>query len=157
MRKTLMLFLLLVGASASAENMTTNKKNVVLWYEAFDKQKPALIDQILSEQWEDIPAAPGQQPGREFAKKIVAELWATFPDFSIKIKDVIAEGNKVVVRSEISGTQKAPFMGFPVTNRRLIIQAIDIHEFKNGKIVRSWHVEDWMSGLRQLGVFGKQP
>jgi len=24
---------------------------------------------------------------------------------------------------------------------------IDIHEFKDGKIVRSWHIEDWMSGI----------
>jgi hypothetical protein len=24
-----------------------------------------------------------------------------------------------------------------------------------GKIVRTWHTEDWMSGLHQLGVFDK--
>src|SRR6266566_4846430 len=26
---------------------------------------------------------------------------------------------------------------------------------QDGKIVRTWHTEDWMSGLRQLGVFEK--
>jgi len=30
-----------------------------------------------------------------------------------------------------------------------------VHEFKDGKIIRTWHTEDWMSGLRQLGVFEK--
>jgi hypothetical protein len=33
--------------------------------------------------------------------------------------------------------------------------AIDIHEFKDGKIVRTWHSEDWMTGLHQLGFFEK--
>lgn len=61
--------------------------------------------------------------------------------------------NKVVVRSEIAGTQRASFMGFPAKSRRMAIQAIDIHEFKDGKIVRTWHTEDWMTGYQQLGIF----
>ena len=39
--------------------------------------------------------------------------------------------------------------------RKMDIQVVDIHEFKDGRIVRTWHTEDWMSGLRQLGVFEK--
>lgn len=71
------------------------------------------------------------------------------------IQDVLQDGNKVVVRSEISGTQTLPFMGVPARQRKLAIQAIDIHEFKDGKIVRTWHTEDWMTGLLQLGAFEK--
>ena len=48
------------------------------------------------------------------------------------IQDVLQDRNKVVVRSEISGTQKAPFMGPLPKNRKVLIQAIDIHEFKDG-------------------------
>ena len=59
------------------------------------------------------------------------------------------------VRSRISGTQRGALMRFPVKNREMSIQAIDIHEFKDGKIVRTWHTEDWTSGLHQLGVFDK--
>ena len=61
----------------------------------------------------------------------------------------------MVVRSEISGIQTKPFMGIPARNRKLVIQAVDIHEFKDGKIVRTWHTEDWMTGLHQLGAFEK--
>jgi hypothetical protein len=35
------------------------------------------------------------------------------------------------------------------------IQLVDIHEFKDGKISRPWHTEDWLSGLRQVGIFEK--
>ena len=85
----------------------------------------------------------------------MAELTNTFPDLKITIQDILQDGDKVVVRSEISGTQKAPFMGSPSKNRKLLIQAIDIHEFKDGKIVRTWHSEDWMTGLHQVGFFDK--
>jgi hypothetical protein len=46
-------------------------------------------------------------------------------------------------------------MDFPSTNRELTIQVVDIHEFKDGKMVRTWHTEDWMTGLRRSGVFEK--
>ena len=48
---------------------------------------------------------------------------------------MLQEGNKVIVRSRISGTQRGALMGFPAKNRKMSMQAIDIHEFKDGKIV----------------------
>ena len=125
---------------------------VRLWYDAFHKNDPSLLDRILADQWVDIPPAPGQLPGPQGAKQILIELRMAFPDLTIEIRDVVEQGNKVVVRSEIAGTQQAPFLGHASKGRKLTIQAIDIHEFQNGKIVRTWHTEDWMSGLHQLGI-----
>ena len=71
----------------------------------------------------------------------------------LTIKDILQDGNKVVVRAEMSGTQRAPFMEFPSKQRAMNIQVVDIHEVKDGKIIRTWHTEDWLTGLRQLGVF----
>ena len=132
--------------------MNTYKKDITLWYDAFNNNDATLLDKILSESWVDIPPAPGQPAGPAGAKQILAELTRTFSGLKITIQEILQDGNKVVVRSEISGTQKAPFIGFPSKNRKLAIQAIDIHEFKDGKIVRTWHSEDWMTGLHQLGA-----
>jgi len=137
------------------ENMNTYKKDVALWYEAFNQKDPALLDRILSEDWVDIPAAPGQPPGPEGMKHIFVELTTTFPDFKATIKEILQDGNKVIVRSELTGTQKGSFMGSPAKDRTLSIQAVDIHEFKDGKIIRTWHTEDWMTGLHQLGILEK--
>jgi len=136
-------------------DMNTYKKDVTLWYEAFNMKDPALLDRILSENWVDIPTAPGQPAGREGVKPLLAQLAMTFPDFKVSIEEILQDGNKVIVRSEITGTQRETFMGFPAKNRTMTIQAVDIHEFKDQKIVRTWHTEDWMTGLRQLGVFEK--
>jgi steroid delta-isomerase-like uncharacterized protein len=135
--------------------MGAYKKAVALWYDAFSTNDPRLLDTILDKNWVDIPAPPGQPPGPEGAKQILLELVTTFPDLKVSIKDVLQDGNKVVVRSEISGTQTKLFMGIPARDRKIVIQAIDIHELKEGKIVRTWHTEDWMTGLRQMGAFEK--
>ena len=59
---------LLLWSPAHAEERHTDKQNVTLWYEAFNTKDPTLLDRILSEHWVDIPAAPGQPPGRDGAK-----------------------------------------------------------------------------------------
>jgi steroid delta-isomerase-like uncharacterized protein len=158
MKRLYLLFFLgvmMIGPDTRAADPRADKKNVSLWYDAFSKKDPALLDRILSKNWVDIPPAPDQPPGPAGARQILVELTTAFPDLDITIEDVLQEGNKVIVRSKILGTQRGALMGFPAKNRKISIQAIDIHEFKDGKIVRTWHTEDWMSGLRQLGVFDK--
>jgi steroid delta-isomerase-like uncharacterized protein len=98
---------------------------------------------------------PDQPAGPAGAKLLLARLTATFPDLHLTIKDILQDGDKVVVRADMAGTQRAAFLGFPSKNRTMTIQVVDIHEFKDGKIVRTWHTEDWMTGLHQLGVFEK--
>lgn len=39
----------------------------------------------------------------------------------------------------------------PATERTMRIQAVDIHEFEGGQVARTWHTDDWMTGLRELG------
>jgi steroid delta-isomerase-like uncharacterized protein len=148
---------LLIWGSAMGQGMNSSKNDVVLWYEAFNRNDPALLDRILSDNWVDIPPAPNQPVGPKGAKQILVELTTVFPDLRIKIEEVLQDGNKVIVRSEIAGTQRNVLMGFAAKNRAMKIQAIDIHEFKDGKIVRTWHSEDWMTGLHQLGILGQSP
>jgi steroid delta-isomerase-like uncharacterized protein len=150
-----LLALMTIGPDVQAADARALKKDVSLFYDAFRKNDPALLDRILRKDWVEIPPAPNQPPGPAGAKQILLELTSAFPDLDIKLEDVLQDGNKVIVRSTISGTQRGALMGFPAKNRKMSIQAIDIHEFKDGRIVQTWHTEDWMSGLHQLGVFDK--
>lgn len=151
----LTLLALAVCTLVQAEDKSAYKKDVALWYEAFNQRDSALLDRILSEYWVDIPAPADQVAGPAGAKPLLTGLTKAFPDLNLTIKEVLQDGNKVIVRAEMAGTQREAFMGFPSKNRRLSIQVVDIHEFKDGKIVRTWHTEDWMTGLRQLGVLEK--
>ena len=50
-------------STAHGKDMTTEKKTVALWYEAFSTKDAAILDRILAESWVDIPGPPDQAPG----------------------------------------------------------------------------------------------
>ena len=60
------------------------------------------------------------------------------------------DANFVTVRSRASGTPASPMFGVDGECRRFDIVTIDIHELEDGKIARSYHVEDWAGALGQL-------
>ena len=62
-------------------------------------------------------------------------LRSAFPDFKATIDDIIAEGDKLVIRQTWSGTQKGEFMGIPPTGRSVSFRVIDIVRFSGGKFV----------------------
>lgn len=74
------------------------------------------------------------------------------PDLDWAIQDVIAEGDKIVVRSRATGIPKGPLFGVDGKGKPFDILTIDIHTVKNGKVVETYHVEDWAGALRQLSA-----
>jgi len=144
---------MMTGAAMAQDNY---KEKIRIFYETFNKNDPALLDQIIAEDWVHIPAAPGEEPGREGFKKLIPGFAATFKDGDLKIEDIVQEGNKVAVRSTYTATQVGPFAGFPAKGRKFTIMTIDVHEFnKDGMVQTTWHLEDWLGGLFQMGAFEK--
>ena len=72
------------------------------------------------------------------------------PDLNWAIQATHESGDFVTVRSRATGTPVAPLFGVDGEGRSFDIMAIDIHEIADGKIVRSYHVEDWAAALQQL-------
>ena len=60
------------------------------------------------------------------------------------------DDNFVTVRSRATGTRVAPFFGVDSKGCSFDIMTIDIHQLVDGKIVKTWHVEDWSGALQQL-------
>jgi predicted ester cyclase len=145
----------LLCACGPAFAATQISETVKLFYEAFGSNKPELLDQVLAPEWEDIPLNPGQEAGRDAFKPMVGGFHQIFHDLKITNEDIIEAGDKVVVRSTIEGTQASEFAGFASKGRPFKTMAIDIHQFKDGKVIRTWHVEDWLAALFQLGAFEK--
>jgi predicted ester cyclase len=125
------------------------------FYQALSTGDGSLLDEILADDWEDIPLPPGTGPGREnFKAQGLTWVRAVFPDFTVDNQDIIvsADGSKVVVRSVSGGTQKGELFGIPATGKRVEFRAVDIHELKDGVIVRTWHLEDFLGAAMALGA-----
>jgi predicted ester cyclase len=54
------------------------------------------------------------------------------------------------VRTEWHGTQQGAFLGFPATGNQVILSAILIHRFEDGKIAEIWPALDMLNALQQL-------
>ena len=69
------------------------------------------------------------------------------------IEEMIAEGDKVVVRGTWSGTHKGTFRGIAPTGKRWTIGVMIIYQLADGKIVDERMQVDWLSIWRQIGAY----
>ena len=121
--------------------------------ELFNRGNLSLADEILADDFvehEQLP--PGIPNGREGVKAMTSMMRSAFPDFKATIDDILADGDKVVIRTTWSGTQKGEFMGMPATGKRMSIGVIDIIRVSNGKFVEHWGQMDAMGMMQQLGA-----
>ena len=58
----------------------------------------------------------------------------------------------MTVRGEATGTPSAEFMGTPHSGKSFRVMSIDVHTIEGGKIVHSYHIEDWIGATRQLAA-----
>jgi predicted ester cyclase len=117
-----------------------NKAFVHQYLDALSKDKStATVDQYVADSDEEL-------------KQHIAFFDVVFPNYQITADDVIAEGDKVVVRGTVHGTHKGDLMGIPPTGKRVEFPLIIIYRVTDGKIVEHWMVADQLSMMQQLGV-----
>ena len=76
------------------------------------------------------------------------------PDLKWKIVEVYTTKGEIIVRGEATGTPSGDiFMGSPIPGgKKFKFMSIDIHELENGKIKRTYHIEDWLSAIQQVSA-----
>ena len=111
-----------------------------------------VLAEVIAPEGVDHSAAPGTLPGREWVRQTVQAFLAAFPDFRYRIEDLIAEGDKVVVRATWSGTHQGDLMGIPATGRAVTVSVIEMARLANGQMVEHWAVSDNLSLMQQLGA-----
>jgi steroid delta-isomerase-like uncharacterized protein len=108
------------------------------------------LDDLAVADYEEHDPLPGQGTGRAGLEDRVRMLRSAFaPHFTIE--DMIAEGDRVVVRWRNDGTHVGEFMGMPATGGTFSIAGVDIHRIRDGKLAEHWHVVDQLAMLQQLG------
>ena len=142
---------------AWAQSMTVEqaRKQVAPFYDMLNqpatKDLKALSEQALSSEWKSYSSETDFK-GRDGFVAQVGGFGKLIPDLKWDIKDVMVDGDRIVVRSEASGTPVGPFFGVPPSGKSFKIMTIDIHTIKGGKAIAAHHVEDWAGALRQLSA-----
>jgi len=94
----------------------------------------------------------GDHYGPEGIRIGLAGYRAAFPDLTVTIDDLVAEGDRVVRRFTAQGTHAGHFMGIVPTGRIVTVTGIWIDRLEGGKLVESWFSFDALGLLMQIGV-----
>jgi predicted ester cyclase len=134
---------------------TSTDELIDAFYEAASG-KTELLDAVITEDWEDIPLGPGQGPGRAGARSLIEGLNEVFSDLRFVVEEIIDargdDGNGIVgVRAKLHGVHTGEFFGIAPTGRETEVRTHDFHEIVDGRIVRTHHMEDWVSWFHQVG------
>lgn len=135
------------------ETITTSEaeSTVRRFYEALTTGETDLVDQALAPEWEAVPALR-TGTGAEGWKASIAHLRGVFTGLSVTIEDVVVSGDRVAVRSVCRGIHTGTLLGVAGTGREVEFRASDVHRLENGRIVRTWHLEDYFGLATQLGL-----
>src|SRR5438132_478772 len=109
------------------------------------------LDEMAAADYSEHDPLPGQGMGRQGLKDRASMIREAFGQ-RFTIEDMVAEGDRVVVRWTGSGTHTGEFMGIPPTGKSFTIAGIDIHRIEDGRLAEHWHVVDQLSLLQQLGL-----
>jgi steroid delta-isomerase-like uncharacterized protein len=89
--------------------------------------------------------------GPDGVRTWVKSFRATFPDVLDTVQEQIGEGDLVVTRVRVIGTQLGPFRGLPPSGRRADFPAIGIDRFRGEKVIERSAWFDMADLMRQLG------
>jgi steroid delta-isomerase-like uncharacterized protein len=95
---------------------------------------------------------PIDATGADALKQIWAMLLRIYPDIHLTVEDLIAEGDKVVGRTTVTGTHQGEFMGVAPTGKSVTYNEMFIFRFADGRVVETWGVVDVYAQMRQIGV-----
>jgi len=86
-------------------------------------------------------------------REAMSAILAAFPDAKFSVLDIIAEGDRVVVRHQLEGTHTgAAFQGIAKTGRKIMVPATVTIQIENGKAKELWLNADFLGLLMQLGA-----
>jgi steroid delta-isomerase-like uncharacterized protein len=130
-----------------------NKRLYRRWFEeVVSGGDLALADELLGPGYGlHFPGMP-EPLDREAHKALVIAFRTAFPDWGETVEDVIAEGDKVVIRVTGRGTHEGEFQGIPPTGARVSATGVGIGRIQDGRIAEAWAAYDALGLMQQLGA-----
>jgi predicted ester cyclase len=82
-----------------------------------------------------------------FMQKFVAERATGLPDAQITIEELFGEDDKVTACGSLNGTNSGFMLGYPPTNKAVVLEFIFVFTIKDGKIISMRFASDMAQQL----------
>jgi steroid delta-isomerase-like uncharacterized protein len=130
-------------------SLERNKALVRRWIgEGFNRRDLKVVDDLFVEDF----VVNGARIGRTGLKQSMSQYLTTFPDLTVVIDKIVAEGDEVGIWYTARGTQRGEFRGVPPTGKQVSWVGVDLLRVERGKIVEGRFVDDALGLMQQLGA-----
>jgi predicted SnoaL-like aldol condensation-catalyzing enzyme len=137
---TNMYFYKLKDSMSSQEEQRNEELAHRFHMDIFQKGDLSVADEILLPDfiWRSPSLPRDLQHGSENTKKIASSIIDSMPDRQITHDDVIAKGDKVLLRWTMTGTPKKEVLGIPPGDKPVTLTGFDLFRISGGRIVEMW-------------------
>lgn len=118
--------------------------------DAFESGDTATLEDLVAEEF--VQHGPNVPPTRADLFRFHAAFHTAFPDGKFIVEDMIGEGEKVLIRWTMRGTQTGPWFGVAPTGRTVNFVGMDLWRYSEGRLAESWFVGDNLTLMKQLGI-----
>lgn len=131
-------------------NNETSKQLAQRFLDAFEAGDTQVLGEFVKPDY--IQHSKGAPQGLAGVQMFMGMMRGAFPDAHLEIHHIIAENDHVVAHWTMTGTQQAPFLNVPATNRPIKIEGMDIWRVQDGMLAEHWDSYDQLGMMQQLGV-----
>lgn len=111
----------------------------------------AVVDEIFAD--DVIDHTPmGELRGRAATKELFEQLFAAFPDRTVTLEEIVAEGDVVATRVTWNATHQGEYQGIEPTGNEVEFSVSEFHRLEDGRIAERWIQPDQLGLLQQLGL-----
>jgi steroid delta-isomerase-like uncharacterized protein len=136
-----------------AQTEQQNKIVVEKYFAGWNSKDLKVLDEIADPQFGMYNPSISQKPMNSEQTKAWAEsIFKSFPDVKYDIKEILADGDKVIIWWTFTGTHQGDIWNLPATGKKVTNSAIEIYKLKDGKILEERTEIDGMSFYQQLGM-----
>ena len=95
---------------------------------------------------------PDLGQGKEAFRGLMQVYHGAFPEQHVEVRNMLADGDKVVLLHTHHLVHGGEFMGAPPSGKRAVIDGVEIFRIADGKIAEFWHADDFIGLVQQLGL-----
>ena len=112
------------------------------------------LGELLTDDFVDRTPNPLQGTGGEAFVAKIRQLREAFPDFRLRVEQVLVDGDRVSFLWTLSGTNDGPFADRDPTGIPVEFSGMNLERFVDGRIAEHWSIHDALSLFHQLGRLG---
>lgn len=141
------------GVTDTSQDLVLQRnKDVILrsHLEVWNQAKYELIETLYDQNFGCHFICGIEAKGRAEMQKFIIAHREAFPDWTERVVDIFAEGDRVVTRYLSTGTHLGNFQGIEPTGKAVTVNEVSIYCVRNGQILEQWGFPDGLSVVQQL-------